>query len=73
VAATIDFHCVTCRWFDQQHKTLPQDDPDLGYCRKHKPGAVSEVHDTGTYLRGVWTLVDRQDFCGEFRLKDEAA
>lgn len=54
--------CVMCAWFDQQHKSLPTDLPNLGYCRKHKP----IVYEDGKFYRGGWPLVDVDDFCGEF-------
>lgn len=63
----VSFRCKKCLWFDQQHKSLPKDDPDLGYCRKHKPSIFQEQHGGENFYRGGWPLVDVADLCGEFR------
>lgn len=57
---------MNCMWFDAVHESLKEACLGLkpkGYCRKHKPGVVMNK----AYCYGIWPLVDRLDFCGEFR------
>lgn len=65
------FRCSKCLWWDDQHSSL-RAFPDgvatnLGYCRKHKPVIYSNNNPTNIRYYGSWPLVDRNDFCGEYR------
>jgi len=64
----IAYRCRKCIWWDNQHPSvaLVQVIPgkaQLGFCRKHKPGAERIEH---TYY-GVQPVMDADEFCGEFR------
>jgi hypothetical protein len=60
----VNYRCINCRWFDNQHKSLLTVSKNLGYCRKHKP-VIYQTEDNRYF--GGWPLVDDDDFCGEFR------
>ena len=61
----IGHKCRDCLWWDNQHKRvkLQSDDSDHGFCRKHKPVIFS----CNNIYYGGWPLVEKNDFCGEFR------
>ena len=60
----INYNCERCLWWDNQHKTIGElSDYGYGYCRKHKP----VIYSKDDRYWGSWPLVDRNDFCGEFR------
>ena len=62
--------CVECKWFDGDHRRLKEVENSVcfGYCRKHKPFLVKAP---GGIYYGGWPLVDKFDYCGEFRAKDK--
>lgn len=60
--------CKKCIWWDNEHPSIKQVPAELGkgtlgYCRKHKPGALR----IGDYFYGVQPVTDGDEFCGEFR------
>lgn len=64
--------CKNCRWFDNIHESLKlvpnlEGKYSIGYCRKHKP----MVYGKGAYYYSGWPVVDVDDYCGEFRKKEE--
>ena len=60
----IGHRCRNCLWWDNEHDRVGTlRDEGFGYCRKHKPLVYGK--DSRHY--GGWPLVDRADFCGEFR------
>lgn len=62
----IGYKCKDCLWWDHEHKRLKDLSEDFGYCRKHKP----IVYGANGKHYGSWPLVDKDDFCGEFRKDD---
>jgi len=52
--------CFNCFFYDH-----PENDNSEGFCRRHAPVARA-AKDTAS-LVGVWPLVRRSEWCGEFR------
>ena len=64
----ISHRCKNCLWWDSEHPSVAHIPPELhktrcGLCRKHKPGSLR----IGNYCYGVQTIMDADEFCGEFR------
>jgi len=59
----VTHRCKNCIWYDTEHESLKKVVGDLGYCRKHKPIVFER---SGKYYGG-FPLLDKNDFCGEFR------
>ena len=59
----VNYKCIECRWYDNKHESLKELAVDNGYCRKHKPIPILK----GDRYYGTWPIVNRYDFCGEYR------
>ena len=64
----IGHRCKRCQWWDNQHESVKlvpviPGKSELGFCRKHKPGAVK----ANGYFYGAQPVTDANEFCGEFR------
>lgn len=56
--------CHSCLWWDCVHESIGEyRKQGFGYCRKHKP----VIYGKENRHWGGWPLVDKNDFCGEFR------
>lgn len=59
----VSHRCMNCIWYDTVHESLKEVPDNFGYCRKHKPLIYTK---DGRYYGG-FPLLDKNDFCGEFR------
>ena len=72
----IDEHCETCRFY-----VAGVIDERLGVCRRHAPSPLigsAPVRNTKRKLAlmfrpACWPLTEPNDWCGEYRLKDQEA
>ena len=59
----VDWRCKMCMWFDFRTPVLQGGHELSGFCRKKWP--IVRQDSEGNY-RGNWTLVELEDFCGEW-------
>jgi hypothetical protein len=64
----IAHRCKNCIWWDDREefvRFIPKYEgkANPGFCRKHKPGAVSIKN----FYYGVQPIMDAEEFCGEYR------
>ena len=58
--------CVSCRFYDRNHRGGEAKSANAGQCRKAAP-ALSPINQKTYMIEGVWPTVRDDDWCGEWK------